>query len=54
MPEGPSIIILKEAVQPFKGKKVIAVSGNSKMDIQRMDGQVIIDFRSWGQHCRMY
>lgn len=50
MPEGPSIVILKEAVQPFKGKKVIAVDGNSKMDIQRMAGQKIIDFKSWGKH----
>jgi hypothetical protein len=32
MPEGPSIVILKEAVQSFKGKKVKEVSGNSKID----------------------
>jgi len=50
MPEGPSIVILKEAVQAFKGKKIIEVGGNSKMDIQRLDGQVITDFKSWGKH----
>ncbi len=50
MPEGPSIVILKELVQPFKGKKIIEVSGNSKMDIHRLDGQVILDFKSWGKH----
>ena len=50
MPEGPSIVILKEASQPFKGKKIIDVSGNSKMDIHKMDNQTIIDFRSWGKH----
>jgi endonuclease-8 len=41
MPEGPSIVILKEAVQSFKGKTVVAVDGNSKMDIQRISGQQV-------------
>jgi endonuclease VIII len=50
MPEGPSIVILKELVQPFKRKKVVSVEGNSKMDIQRLSGKKIIDFRSWGKH----
>ena len=50
MPEGPSIIILKEAVQAFKRKKIIEVSGNSKTDIQRLNGQTIYDFKSWGKH----
>lgn len=50
MPEGPSIVILKELVQPFKGKKIIQVGGNSKLDIQKISGQTIIDFKSWGKH----
>ncbi|MDQ6890824.1 MAG: endonuclease [Bacteroidota bacterium] len=50
MPEGPSIVILKEAVQQFKGKKIGSVEGNSKLDIQRMSGQKIVDFKSWGKH----
>jgi endonuclease-8 len=50
MPEGPSIVILKEQVQSFKGKKVLEVDGNSKMDIQRISGLTIIDFKSWGKH----
>lgn len=50
MPEGPSIVILKELVQPFKGKKIIKVEGNSKLDIQQIAGQTIIDFKSWGKH----
>jgi len=45
MPEGPSIVILKEAVQNFKGKKIIAVSGNSKLDIKRLEGKIIADFK---------
>ncbi len=50
MPEGPSIIIVKEEVQQFKGKKIIKVEGNSKLDIQRLAGEKIIDFKSWGKH----
>ena len=50
MTEGPTIIILKEEVSAFKGKKVIAVEGNSKLDIQRMAGKAIVDFKSWGKH----
>src|ERR1044072_655642 len=50
MPEGPSIVILKELVQSFKRKKVLEVSGNSKLDIQRMAGQTITDLKSWGKH----
>jgi endonuclease-8 len=50
MPEGPSIVILKELVQPFKGMRVTAVTGNSKEPIQRTLGQTIVDFKSWGKH----
>ncbi|MDB5031685.1 DNA-formamidopyrimidine glycosylase family protein [Mucilaginibacter sp.] len=51
MPEGPSIVILKEAVQQFKNKKVIAASGNSKkLDIELFEGQIITGFKSWGKH----
>ncbi|MEO5572705.1 MAG: DNA-formamidopyrimidine glycosylase family protein [Bacteroidia bacterium] len=50
MPEGPSIVILKEEVQQFTGKKVIAVSGNSKIDLLRLLNQKIIAFKSWGKH----
>ena len=50
MPEGPSIIILKEEVKSFIGKKIVQVEGRSKLDIQRLSGQKIIDFKSWGKH----
>jgi endonuclease VIII len=50
MPEGPSIVILKELVQSFKGKKVVKVEGNSKLDLQRISGQKLLDFKSWGKH----
>lgn len=49
MPEGPSIVILREEVQAFKGKKILEVSGNSKIGIERLAGQKIIDFKSFGK-----
>lgn len=50
MPEGPSIVILKEAVQAFTGKKVIAVMGNSKIEQERLLNNKVIAFKSWGKH----
>ncbi len=50
MPEGPSIVILREQVAPFVGRKVQRVEGNSKLDLQRMRGQKVTAFRSWGKH----
>ncbi len=50
MPEGPSIIILKEQVQAFAGKKILAAAGNTKVDISGLAGQKVIAFQSWGKH----
>lgn len=50
MPEGPSILILKELAAPFRMKKVIAVGGNSKVDKERALGEVVTDFKTWGKH----
>lgn len=50
MPEGPSIIILREALAPFSGKKVLEVTGNSKLNIARMKGKKVLAFKSWGKH----
>jgi endonuclease-8 len=50
MPEGPSIVIIKEAIQKFKGKKVLQATGNAKIDMSRAIGKKVIDFKSWGKH----
>lgn len=51
MPEGPSIVILKNEVQAFTGKKVLEVSGNTKtIDTDRLLHQKVIAFKSWGKH----
>jgi endonuclease-8 len=51
MPEGPSIVILKEAVQQFRGQRIIEAGGNTKaLDATTLEGQTLIDFKSWGKH----
>jgi len=50
MPEGPTIVILKEEVKPlFEGKKVLDVSGNAKIDMALLKGKTVT-FKSWGKH----
>src|SRR5690349_11997467 len=51
MPEGPSIVILKEEVRSFKGRKITDASGNTKkFDPSLLKGKTIKSFRSWGKH----
>ena len=50
MPEGPSIVILKEEAQRFTGKKILAVYGNTKADKERLAGKKVLSFKSWGKH----
>jgi endonuclease VIII len=50
MPEGPSIVILKEAVQLFKGQRLVSVTGNTRINKERLTGKKIVDFKSWGKH----
>ncbi|HET7003547.1 MAG TPA: DNA-formamidopyrimidine glycosylase family protein [Puia sp.] len=50
MPEGPSILLVRETLQPFIGKKVLSAKGNSKIEKARLIDQKIIDIRSWGKH----
>ncbi len=48
--EGPSLIILKEEIKSFKGKKIIKVSGNTKIEKERFKNKTVRDFKSWGKH----
>jgi len=50
MPEGPSIVILREEVRSFTGKKVIEATGYTKIDLERLRNKKIIAFKSWGKH----
>ncbi|AWI26270.1 DNA-formamidopyrimidine glycosylase family protein [Flavobacterium pallidum] len=50
MPEGPTIVILKEEASPFTGKRVAAAQGNARIDMGRLEEQQILSFKSWGKH----
>jgi endonuclease-8 len=50
MPEGPSIVIIKEALQEFKGKKILCASGNAKIDMSLLKNKKITDIKTWGKH----
>src|SRR4051812_20787089 len=50
MPEGPSIVILKEQATPFLGKRIERVAGNTTIEKERLVGQRIEAMRSWGKH----
>ena len=50
MPEGPSLLIAKEEMLPFIGKKVSSASGASKLDKDRITGQKITALKTWGKH----
>jgi endonuclease-8 len=50
MPEGPSIVILREQATPFLGKRIERVAGNTTIEKERLLHQRIEAFRSWGKH----
>ncbi|WP_315385626.1 DNA-formamidopyrimidine glycosylase family protein [uncultured Stenotrophomonas sp.] len=50
MPEGPSIVILREAAAKFRRKTVRRAIGNSSLDLTRMEGRRVLSLRSWGKH----
>jgi endonuclease-8 len=50
MPEGPSIVILKEQAAHLAGRTIERVSGNTTIEKERLLGQRIEALRSWGKH----
>ncbi|MCC2674515.1 MAG: endonuclease [Ramlibacter sp.] len=50
MPEGPSIVILKEEASRFLGKTIVRVSGNTTIEKDRLLHQRVEALRSWGKH----
>ncbi|MCF0062521.1 endonuclease [Dyadobacter chenwenxiniae] len=52
MPEGPSIVILRELIEELSLENAVIrlVEGNSKIDKDRLTDQKVIAFRSWGKH----
>ncbi|MGZ5285881.1 MAG: DNA-formamidopyrimidine glycosylase family protein [Flavisolibacter sp.] len=50
MPEGPSLVIAKEEMRRFIGKKVVSATGNAKIEMSRLKNQKLLDIRTWGKH----
>jgi endonuclease-8 len=51
MPEGPSLVILREDSAAFVGQTIVHASGNARaIDIASLPGQAIVDLRTWGKH----
>jgi endonuclease-8 len=50
MPEGPSIVILREDTAKFVGQRILRATGNTKIDKQRLVKARIVDIKSWGKH----
>jgi len=47
--EGPSLHLAAEQLQPFVGRRIARVSGNSKIGIDRLRRQRINDIFAWGK-----
>lgn len=50
MPEGPTLVILREAAAKFRGKTGCHAVGNSSLHLTRMEGRRVLALRSWGKH----
>jgi len=50
MPEGPSIVILKDEARGVVGKRIAGVEGNTRVDKERLVGERVVALRSWGKH----
>lgn len=50
MPEGPSIVILKDEARGLVGQRIVTVEGNTKIAKERLVGERIVALRSWGKH----
>ena len=50
MPEGPSLVILRERAESLAGLKVLEASGNTKQDLLRLPGSRLKSMRTWGKH----
>ncbi|PWK77198.1 endonuclease-8 [Mucilaginibacter oryzae] len=54
MPEGPTLVILKEKLQPFIGQLVVSASGYVKgFDPEILIDHTIKDIKSWGKYLIM-
>ena len=50
MPEGPSLILLREELSRFAGARIVDVAGTAGIDLARMRGRRVRAVRTWGEH----
>jgi endonuclease-8 len=51
VPEGPSLVILKEESARFVGQEIVHAEGNTRIvDPALLAGQPVISLRTWGKH----
>jgi endonuclease-8 len=50
MPEGPSILILKEETASFAGKTIVHAEGYSKIDMARLKNKRVVALRTWASN----
>ena len=48
--EGPSLYLAARQLKPFQGKTVLTVSGNTKIEKERMLEKKVKNIFSWGKH----
>ena len=48
--EGPSLYLAARQLKPFKGKTVLSVSGNTKIEKERMLQKKVKNIFAWGKH----
>jgi endonuclease VIII len=48
--EGPSLYLAANQLKPFRGKTVLSVSGNTKIEKERIPGKKVKTIFSWGKH----
>jgi len=48
--EGPSLYLAAKQLKPFKGKTVLSVSGNTKIEKERILKKKVKTIFSWGKH----
>ncbi len=48
--EGPSLYLAARQLQPFKGKTVLSVSGNTKIEKEKMVDKKVKSIFAWGKH----
>lgn len=49
MPEGPSILLMKENLQKFVDKKIVSASGNANVEKELFNGKKLLEIKTFGK-----